>query len=95
MGLSEKGYFCAKVWKCRKTKFYIATAISYVNGKPHLGHAYEVISVDAIARFMRLAGYDVHFLTVLMNMVKRLKNRSGCRIAPRQFCDTIATISAQ
>ena len=46
-----------------KTPYYITTAISYVNGRPHLGHAYEAISTDAMARFKRLDGYDVHFLT--------------------------------
>jgi methionyl-tRNA synthetase len=46
-----------------KTPFYITTAISYPNGPPHIGHAYEVIATDAIARFMRLDGYDVYFLT--------------------------------
>lgn len=46
-----------------KTPFYITTAISYVNGSPHLGHAYEGILTDAMARFKRLDGYDVHFLT--------------------------------
>ncbi|MCW4114573.1 methionine--tRNA ligase [Aurantimonas sp. MSK8Z-1] len=43
--------------------FYITTAISYPNGKPHIGHAYELIATDAIARFKRLDGYDVFFLT--------------------------------
>ena len=46
-----------------KPRFYITTAISYPNGQPHIGHAYEVIATDAIARFQRLDGYDVHFLT--------------------------------
>jgi methionyl-tRNA synthetase len=46
-----------------KTPFYITTAISYPNGVPHMGHAYEAIATDAIARFMRLDGYDVYFLT--------------------------------
>jgi methionyl-tRNA synthetase len=46
-----------------KSPFYITTAISYPNGPPHIGHAYEVIATDAIARFMRLDGYDVYFLT--------------------------------
>jgi methionyl-tRNA synthetase len=46
-----------------KTAFYITTAISYPNGPPHIGHAYEAIATDAIARFMRLDGYDVYFLT--------------------------------
>ena len=44
-------------------RFYITTAISYPNGAPHIGHAYEAIATDAIARFMRLDGYDVYFLT--------------------------------
>mgnify|MGYP002620168438 CR=1 FL=1 len=43
--------------------FYITTAIAYPNGDPHVGHAYEYIATDAIARFKRLDGYDVRFLT--------------------------------
>lgn len=43
--------------------FYITTAISYPNGIPHIGHAYEVVATDAMARFKRLDGYDVFFLT--------------------------------
>ena len=46
-----------------KPRYYVTTAISYPNGVPHMGHAYEVIATDAIARFMRLDGYDVFFLT--------------------------------
>src|SRR5215203_3746700 len=46
-----------------KPRYYITTAISYPNGPPHIGHAYEVVATDAIARFMRLDGYDVFFLT--------------------------------
>lgn len=46
-----------------KPRFFLTTAISYPNGKPHLGHAYELIAADAIARFMRLDGRDVFFLT--------------------------------
>ena len=44
-------------------RFYITTAISYPNGAPHIGHAYEALSTDALARFKRLDGYDVFFLT--------------------------------
>ena len=43
--------------------YYITTAISYPNGKPHIGHAYEAIAADAIARFHRLSGRDVRFQT--------------------------------
>ena len=46
-----------------KPRFYITTAISYPNGAPHIGHAYEAIATDAIARFKRLDGFDVFFLT--------------------------------
>ena len=43
--------------------FYITTAISYPNGRPHIGHAYEAISADAIARFYRLCGRDARLIT--------------------------------
>ncbi len=46
-----------------KPAFYITTAISYPNGAPHIGHAYEAVASDAIARFKRLDGYDVRFMT--------------------------------
>ncbi|MEX0344108.1 MAG: methionine--tRNA ligase [Rhizobiaceae bacterium] len=46
-----------------KEKYYITTAISYPNGRPHIGHAYELIATDAIARFYRCDGRDVYFLT--------------------------------
>jgi len=44
-------------------RFYITTAIAYPNGVPHIGHAYEAIATDALARFQRLDGKDVFFLT--------------------------------
>ncbi|MBR0551587.1 methionine--tRNA ligase [Stakelama marina] len=43
--------------------YYITTAIHYPNGRPHIGHAYEMIAADAIARFQRQAGRDVRFQT--------------------------------
>jgi len=46
-----------------KPTFYITTAISYPNGAPHIGHAYEALATDAMARFKRLDGYDVFFVT--------------------------------
>lgn len=44
-------------------KFYITTAIAYTSRKPHIGNSYEIVLTDAIARFKRLLGYDVYFLT--------------------------------
>jgi methionyl-tRNA synthetase len=46
-----------------RKSFYITTAIAYPNGVPHIGHAYEAIATDALARFQRLDGKDVFFLT--------------------------------
>ena len=46
-----------------KRPYYVTTAITYPNGDPHVGHAYEYIATDAIARFKRLDGFDVRFLT--------------------------------
>ncbi|WP_285725168.1 methionine--tRNA ligase [Psychromicrobium xiongbiense] len=46
-----------------KTPFYVTTAISYPNGAPHIGHAYEYISADALARFKRLDGFDVFYMS--------------------------------
>ena len=47
----------------QKTPFYITTAINYPNGRPHIGHAYEGIATDVMARFQRLMGRDVRFIT--------------------------------
>lgn len=47
----------------RDNVFYITTAIAYPNGSPHIGHAYEAIATDVLARFARLDGKDVFFLT--------------------------------
>jgi methionyl-tRNA synthetase len=69
-------------------KFYITTAISYPNGKPHIGHAYEMIATDAIARFQRLDGKDVYFLTGTdEHGIKMLQTARKEGIAPRQLAD--------
>ena len=46
-----------------KTPFYITTAIAYASRKPHIGNTYEAIATDAIARYKRMRGYDVRFMT--------------------------------
>ena len=48
---------------CEKPKFYITTAIAYTSRKPHIGNSYEIVLTDAIARYKRMLGYDVFFLT--------------------------------
>jgi methionyl-tRNA synthetase len=71
-----------------KPKFYLTTAISYPNGAPHIGHAYEALATDAIARFHRLDGYDVYFLTGTDEhgiKMKQTAAREG--LSPRQLAD--------
>jgi len=48
-----------------KNKFYVTTPIYYVNDKPHIGHAYTTILADVLARYHRVQGNDVFFLTGL------------------------------
>ncbi|MBR0203409.1 MAG: methionine--tRNA ligase [Synergistaceae bacterium] len=48
---------------CNEKVFYITTPIYYVNDIPHIGHAYTTIACDAVSRYKRMKGYDVHFLT--------------------------------
>lgn len=74
-----------------KKPFYITTAISYVNGAPHLGHAYEQILTDVMARHKRLDGYDVMFLTGTDEhgqKVAKTAEKEG--MEPKAFCDKIA-----
>ncbi|HEY3883648.1 MAG TPA: methionine--tRNA ligase [Vicinamibacterales bacterium] len=70
------------------SRFYLTTAIDYVNGSPHLGHAYEKISADVIVRYKRLAGFDTRF--VIGNdehsqNVYRLAKSQG--LDPLEYCD--------
>jgi len=69
-------------------KFYITTAISYPNGAPHIGHAYEAVATDAIARFRRLDGDDVFFMTgVDEHGLKMTQTAAKEGITPRQLSD--------
>jgi methionyl-tRNA synthetase len=71
-----------------REKFYITTAISYPNGKPHIGHAYELIASDALARFQRLDGKDVFFLTGTdEHGIKMLQTARKAGISPRELAD--------
>jgi methionyl-tRNA synthetase len=71
-----------------KPRFYITTAISYPNGPPHIGHAYEAIATDAIARFMRLDGYDVYFLTGTdEHGIKMFQTAKAEGLAARELAD--------
>lgn len=72
-------------------KFYLTTAIHYTNGPPHIGHAYEMVASDAIARFKRLDGYDVFAMTGTDEhgqKVQRTAAQNG--LSPKEFVDGIA-----
>ena len=69
-------------------RYYITTAISYPNGAPHIGHAYEAIASDAIARFARLDGHEVFFMTgVDEHGLKMAQTAAKEGTTPRQLAD--------
>ena len=73
--------------------FYITTAISYPNGPPHIGHAYEAIAADAIARFKRSQGRDVRFQTGTdehgLKMAQAARDKG---VAPRDLADEMSRL---
>ena len=73
--------------------FYITTAISYPNGPPHIGHAYEAIASDVIARFQRLQGRDVFFMTGTdehgLKMAQAARERG---VPPAQLADEMSSL---
>lgn len=70
------------------TKFYLTTAIDYVNGAPHIGHAYEKIQTDVIARHYRQRCDDVYFLTGSdEHGIKIQKTSASMNITPQELCD--------
>jgi methionyl-tRNA synthetase len=72
-------------------RFYITTAIDYVNGLPHLGHAYEKILADALARFHRQAGDTTFFLTGTDEHGQKIANAAeAAQRTPRAFVDELA-----
>lgn len=73
-------------------RFYLTTAIDYANGDPHLGHAFEKIGSDVIARYHRLAGFDVHLLTGMDEHGQKVAQTAAERgVTPQAFVDDIAT----
>lgn len=74
------------------SKFYVTTAIPYASGKPHLGHAYEMIGADVVARWHRLKGEEVFFLTGTDEFGQKVeKCAQAAGAEPREFVDEIST----
>ena len=73
--------------------FYITTAISYPNGKPHIGHAYEAIAADVMARFRRQQGRDVRFQTGTdEHGLKMAQTARAEGMEPKAFADKMSNI---
>ncbi|MHB1102823.1 MAG: methionine--tRNA ligase [Devosia sp.] len=71
-----------------RNTFYITTAIAYPNGEPHIGHAYEMIATDAIARWKRLEGREVYFLTGTdEHGIKMVQTAQAAGIPVRELAD--------
>lgn len=74
-----------------KKKFYITTPVYYVNDKPHIGHAYTTIAVDVLARFHKLQGEDVYFLTGTDEHGLKIQHKAEeAGKEPQKFVDEIA-----
>ena len=75
-----------------KGKFYITTPIYYPSDKLHIGHAYCTVATDAMARYKRLCGYDVMFLTGTDEHGQKIEDKAReAGITPQQFVDRIVT----
>ncbi len=78
------------------SKFYITTAIDYSNGDPHLGHAYEKIGADAIARYRRLCGDDVRFVIGMDEHSQTiLQPAADASLSPQAWVDRMASVFSQ
>jgi len=75
-----------------KEKFYVTTPLYYVNDIPHIGHAYTTIAADVLARYKRLKGYDVFFLTGTDEHGQKIAEAAKTHgKEPQAFCDEIVT----
>lgn len=74
-----------------KGKFYITTAIAYTSRKPHIGNSYEIVLTDAIARYKRMLGYDVFFLTGTDEHGQKIEEYAKeAGVTPKEYVDKVA-----
>ena len=74
-----------------KGKYYITTAIAYTSRKPHIGNSYEIVMTDALARYKRLQGYDVFFLTGTDEHGQKIEEYAKeAGVTPKEYVDGIA-----
>lgn len=75
-----------------KEKFYITTAIAYTSRKPHIGNVYEIILTDTIARYKRMQGYDVFFLTGTDEHGQKIQECAKEKgISPKEYVDEVSS----
>ena len=75
----------------QKGKFYLTTAIAYTSKKPHIGNTYEAIFADAIARYKRMQGFDVYFLTGTDEHGQKIQELAEAeKISPKAYVDNVA-----
>ena len=74
-----------------KQSFYLTTPIYYVNSVPHLGTAYTTIAADTLARYRRMRGDDVHFLTGLDEHGQKVGQAAeAAGVSPQEWVDSVA-----
>ena len=74
-----------------KGKFYITTAIAYTSRKPHIGNTYEIVMTDALARYKRMQGYDVFFLTGTDEHGQKIEEYAKvANVSPKEYVDKVA-----
>ncbi|MEX0759984.1 MAG: methionine--tRNA ligase [Tistlia sp.] len=72
-------------------RYYVTTPIYYVNDRPHIGHAYSTLACDVLARFMRLDGRDVHFLTGTDEHGQKVEKSAQAKgLDPKAFTDAVS-----
>lgn len=75
----------------KKKKYYITTAIAYTSRKPHIGNSYEVVMTDALARYKRLQGYDVFFLTGTDEHGQKIEEYAkNAGVTPKEYVDKVS-----
>ena len=74
-------------------KFYITTAITYTSGKPHIGNTYEIALADSIARYKRMRGFDVFFMTGTDEHGQKVEEKAArAGLSPKQFVDGVVSV---
>ena len=75
---------------CQKKPFYITTPIYYPSGNPHIGHCYTTVACDSIARYRRMQGYDVMFLTGTDEHGLKIEQKAAEKgVTPKEYVDEI------